>query len=137
MIRNVLSFMGLMLLFVFVASAGDDDKKGPRLSFETNGHNFGTIYVDDMPDGKLDIKFSNTGDEPLVLSSVRACCGTRVTHWPRDPILPGEEDTITIEFRLAARPQRISRSVTVTYNNEERPTERYRITGQVVEREEG
>ncbi len=135
MVRRVFSVAAFMLLAVFMANAGDNDKKGPQLTFENDRHDYGTVYVDDMPETKLDIKFTNTGDEPLVLSRVRACCGTRVTSWPREPIMPDEEETITVEFRLAPRPQRISRSVTVNYNNEQQPVVRYRITGQVVERE--
>ncbi len=131
--RKLLSLAGILLMLVMVANASE--KKGPELTFENNRHDYGTVYVDDMPETKLAINFSNTGDEPLILSNVRACCGTRVTQWPREPILPGEEGTINVEFRLAPRAQRISRSVTVTYNNEDKPTERYRITGQVVERE--
>ena len=134
MIRKVLSLAGILMFVLMSVSA--EEKKGPQFKFENERHDYGTVYVDELPDGKLAINFSNTGDEPLLLSNVRACCGTRVTQWPREPILPGEEGTINIEFRLAPRPQRISRSVTVTYNNEERPTERFRITGQVVEREE-
>ncbi len=135
MIQRVFPLAGLMILIAFFANANDDGKKGPQLTFENSRHDYGTVYVDEMPETKLDIKFTNTGDEPLVLSNVRACCGTRVTQWPREPISPGEEGIIKIEFRLAPRPQRISRSVTVNYNHPERPTERYRITGQVVERE--
>ena len=134
MIRKVISLAGILMFVLMSVSA--EEKKGPQFKFENDRHDYGTVYVDELPDGKLAINFSNTGDEPLVLSNVRACCGTRVTQWPREPILPGEEGTINIEFRLAPRPQRISRSVTVTYNNEERPTERFRITGQVIEREE-
>lgn len=132
--RKVFSFIGVLALLVFAVYA--EDKKGPQLEFEKSRHDYGTIYLDDMPETKMAIKFSNTGDEPLVLNNVRACCGTRVTQWPREPILPGEEGTINIEFRLAPRPQRISRTVTVNYNNTERPTQTFRITGQVVEREE-
>ena len=134
MIRKVLSLAGILMFVLMSVSA--EEKKGPQLKFENDRHDYGTVYVDELPDGELAINFSNSGDEPLLLSNVRACCGTRVTQWPREPILPGEEGTINIQFRLAPRAQRISRSVTVTYNNEERPTERFRITGQVVEREE-
>lgn len=133
MYRKSFFIAGLMLLVAMVANA--NDKKGPQFKWENDRHDYGTVYVDDMPETKMAINFSNTGDEPLILSNVRACCGTRVTQWPREPILPGDEGTINIEFRLAPRAQRISRSVTVTYNNEEKPTERFRITGQVVERE--
>lgn len=134
MFKKSFFIAGLILLAAMVVKA--DDEKGPQLKWEKDRHDYGTVYVDDMPETKLAINFSNTGDEPLILSNVRACCGTRVTQWPREPILPGEEGTINIEFRLAPRAQRISRTVTVTYNNEEKPTERYRIVGQVVEREE-
>ncbi len=132
--RRMISFLGL-ILFMF-ASLQADEKKGPQLTFENDRHDYGTVYLDDMPETKLAIKFTNTGDEPLILENVRACCGTRVTQWPREPIAPGEEGVINVEFRLAPRPHRISRTVTATYNNTERPTERYRIIGQVAEREE-
>lgn len=126
----MLSFAGMALLAVMLISAAD--KKGPQLTFENDRHDYGTVSLDEMPDTKLAIRFTNTGDEPLIISNVRACCGTRVTQWPREPILPGEEQTINVEFRLAPRPQRISRSVTVNYNNEDRPTVIYRIVGQIV-----
>ncbi len=134
MFKKSFLIAGLLLLVAMVVNA--NDKKGPQFKWENDRHDYGTVYVDEMPETKMAINFSNTGDEPLILSNVRACCGTRVTQWPREPILPGEEGTINIEFRLAPRPQRISRTVTVTYNNEERPTERFRITGQVIAREE-
>lgn len=127
---------GLMLLFSITLIAGNEDKKvGPMLKFTNKNHDYGTVYVDSMPNTKLDIPFSNQGDEPLIISSVRGCCGTRITQWPREPILPGEDSTISIQFSLAARPQRISKTVTVTYNNEAEPVVRYRVVGQVVERE--
>ncbi len=134
MIKKSFLVAGLILLVAMVVNA--NDKKGPQFKWENDRHDYGTVYVDEMPETKLAINFSNTGDEPLILSNVRACCGTRVTQWPREPILPGEEGIINIEFRLAPRAQRISRTVTVTYNNEERPTERFRITGQIIDREE-
>lgn len=116
-------------------AANNNEADGPQLSFDKPQHDYGTVYVDEMPETKLAIEFTNTGDSPLILSNVRACCGTRVTKWPREPINPGEKGQIDIEFTLAARPQRISRTVTVTSNNAENATSIFRITGQVVERE--
>lgn len=107
---------------------------GPELSFSLERLDYGTIYTDKMPETKVDIEFSNKGTAPLILSGVRACCGTRVTSWPREPIMPGEKGTISIEFVLAPRAQRISRTVTVTSNDAKNPTSIFRITGQVEER---
>ncbi len=135
MIRTFLIVAAMLTMGVFTTVADEHEKKGPVLEFEKSRQDYGTVYVDDLPDGSLEIKFTNTGDEPLVINNVRACCGTRVTDWPREPVMPGDEEIIEVAFRLAPRPHRISRTVTVNYNNEERPTVRYRIVGQVVERE--
>jgi hypothetical protein len=128
-------FLGLILMVFVLAGLQAENKKGPVLTFKNERHDYGTIYLDNMPEFKLDIELTNTGDEPLILSNVRACCGTRVTAWPREPILPGNKAVIQINFRLAPRPQRLSRTVTITSNNTNRPVTIYRITGQVVERE--
>lgn len=122
-----------MVLLMGMGIAISQEKKGPLLKWEKERIDYGTVYLDDLPETKLDIKFSNEGDEPLVLANVRACCGTRVHNWPREPIMPGEEGVIQIEFRLAPRPHRISRTVTVT-SNAQRANSIFRITGEVEER---
>ncbi|MFN3555163.1 MAG: DUF1573 domain-containing protein [Bacteroidales bacterium] len=126
-----------IVLFIFImlgaGAALSQEKKGPVLKWELDRYDYGNLYTDDMPETKLDIKFKNEGDEPLVLSQVRACCGTRVHSWPRQPIMPGQEGTIQIEFRLAPRAHRISRTVTVT-SNADPATSIFRIVGEVLER---
>lgn len=125
----------LMLLFITV-NVYAEQRKGPMLSFKKDRHDYGTLYADNLPEFTLDIEFVNSGNEPLILSNVRACCGTRVTAWPREPIMPQETGLVKITFRLAPRPQRISRSVTVTSNSADRPVQIFRISGQVVAREQ-
>lgn len=122
----------LLASFIGFASNRAD---GPELKFDKQQHDYGTVYVDEMPETKLAIEFTNSGDQPLLFSNVRACCGTRVTQWPREPINPGEKGVVNIEFTLAPRPQRISRTVTVSSNSATNPTAIYRILGQIVERE--
>ncbi len=134
MLQKKISLIGLMLIFGMSLFA--QDSKGPEFKWEEDLYDYGTLYLDDMPETKLDIKFSNTGDEPLVLTNVRACCGTRVREWPREPIMPGEEGTIKIEFRLAPRPHRISRSVIATSNVDGNSSHIFRIRGEVAQREE-
>lgn len=133
MLQKKISLIGLILLCGMSLFA--DDKKGPEFKWELDIYDYGTIYLDDMPETKLDITFNNTGDEPLVLTNVRACCGTRVREWPREPIMPGEEGTIKIEFRLAPRPHRISRSVIATSNEDGNSNHIFRIRGVVAHRE--
>lgn len=129
--KNVVIVFLFMILGAGIASS--QEKEGPQLSWEMEKYDYGTVYLDELPETKLDIKFTNDGTEPLILSQVRACCGTRVHKWPRQPILPGEDGVITIEFRLAPNPQRISRTVTVTSNTDPN-TSIFRVVGEVVAR---
>lgn len=128
----------MLLVVIFLSSSMlAQEEKGPELTFEKEKHDYGVVFTDSMPDPKLKIKFSNTGEDPLIINDVQGCCGTKVNEWPKKPVMPGEKGEIEVEFRLAPRPQRISRVVTVTSNASENPRQRFRITGQVKEREEG
>jgi hypothetical protein len=129
--KNFINVLMLMLVSIGVSMA--QEKNGPVLKWEQDRYDYGVVYLDDLPETKLNIKFMNDGDQPLILTQVRACCGTRVNLWPRDPIMPGDEGNIEVEFRLAPRPHRISRTVTVT-TNAENPTSVFRIVGEAVER---
>lgn len=131
-------YLGVVLVFsaISVSAFVFESGKGPQLSFEKERHDFGTVYMDTLDfttPFNVDIKFTNTGDAPLVVTNVRACCGTRVTDWPKEPIMPNGEGVIKVSFRLAQRAQRISRTVTVNYNNEQQPSIVYRLVGEVVE----
>jgi hypothetical protein len=123
-----------ILLLSFAINPIATEPTGPKLTFSKPLHDFGTVYTDSLPDTKVDIEFKNTGDAPLLISGVRACCGTRVNEWPKEPILPGDTGMVKVNFRLAPSPQRISRTVTITYNKPDQPSVVYRIVGNVVSR---
>ena len=124
-----------ILMLVVILSGYAQTGKSPVLKFSQERHDLGTLFSDEIAETKLAIEFSNTGEAPLVLSGVRACCGTRVVSWPREPIMPGQKGKINIEFRLAPRPHKISRTVTVSSNDSANPTTIFRIIGQVADRE--
>ncbi|HSV88391.1 MAG TPA: DUF1573 domain-containing protein [Bacteroidales bacterium] len=107
---------------------------GPALDFALDRIDFGTVYTDRMPEFKYNIEFTNAGDAPLLLNAVRACCGTRVISWPQEPVMPGQKGNIEIEFRLAPRAQRVSRTITISSNDPASPVSIIRIIGQVDER---
>ncbi|TCO10463.1 DUF1573 domain-containing protein [Natronoflexus pectinivorans] len=132
--KRVIIIAVIGVAFAIIAKASQPE--GPELTFEESGLNYGTVTTDNIPGGKVTIVFTNTGDEPLVLSNVRACCGTRVERYPRQPIAPGVKDSINVSFNLAQRPQRINRVVTVNSNCRNNFAHTWRITGQVVANEE-
>ncbi len=108
---------------------------GPSLKFDKERHDFGTLYINELPDAKVDVEFSNNGTEPLVLSNVRACCGTRVIDWPKEPIMPGESGTVKVQFRVPPRVHNISRTVTIMSNAPNSPNV-FRMVGKVTDQKE-
>ena len=122
--KNLAFIFMAMLMGVGVAIS--QESNGPKLKWEQDRKDYGTLYVDDLPKTQLAIKFTNEGNQPLIVSQVRACCGTRVTSWTREPIMPGQEGVIQVEFMLSPRPHRISRTVTATTNSEN-PTSIFQI----------
>lgn len=107
---------------------------GAVLEFAEAALDMGTLTLADLELFQRKIEFVNSGDQPLILSNVRGCCGTRITDWPRAPLMPGETGQIAAQFRLAARPHTVRRTITVTSNATE-PTKVHRITGTVIEGE--
>ncbi len=122
----------LPLIFSQLALTAQD-KKGAKLKYVAEKADLGVLYVDELEPVKMDIEFTNDGDEPLVVSSVRGCCGTRIVDYTKKPILPGEKGMVKVEFRLAPRAHTISRRVSIMSNDSDGLAV-YLITGEVAER---
>lgn len=120
--------------FLFVASLQSiaQEVKGPILQLSQESLKLGEISVAELETFNEEIEFTNSGDQPLILTQVRGCCGTRIIDWPREPIAPGEKGIIKIQFRLAPRPHAVRRTVTIA-TNEEGGQRVFRILGEVVE----
>ena len=88
---------------------------GPVITFEKNSHDFGDIYQGDKVEHTY--KFTNTGNEPLIITNVQVTCGcTTPKGYPRDPIAPGQKGEITIAFNSAGKMVRQNKVVTVVSN---------------------
>jgi hypothetical protein len=105
---------------------------GPKFEYVEKAVDLGTIKVEEIDMVKMEIEFENKGDQPLVVSMVRGCCGTRIVSWTREPVLPGEKGKIEAHFRPAPRVHNISRTITAM-SNDESGQKVIRILGQVVE----
>ncbi len=106
---------------------------GVSISFDKEVHDFGRIYTNNTPDGKVEFKIYNKGTRPLILTSVRACCGTVVREFTSQPIAPNDSGVVRVELRVFPQPHKINRTVTIQSNAENRQTAILRITGEVVE----
>jgi len=123
-----------VLLFSVVLFAQTPEPKGPRFEYLEEIIDLGTIYSDNIERLVIEIEFQNTGDQPLIVSSARGCCGTRITSWTREPIRPGEKGVIVAEFTPRANPHRINRTITAI-SNDPQSTKIIRMQGEVVARD--
>lgn len=88
---------------------------GPVITFEKKNHNFGDIYQGDKVEETF--KFTNTGNEPLIITNVQVTCGcTTPKGYPRDPIAPGGKGEITIAFNSAGKSGMQNKVVTIISN---------------------
>jgi len=133
-LRNLSLFMAL--LFGLLTQAWAQGGKGAIIAVDREVHNFGKMLPDQIPDGNISFTVFNNGDEPLVLSNVRACCGTRVDDYTKTPILAGDSGMVAVSWRIHNRPHQINRTVTITSNAGNRQTYILRIRGEVVLPEE-
>lgn len=126
-------FTAGLLLFLINPSNAQLSGNGPTISFDKEVHDYGKIITTKTPDGKVEFKVYNKGKIPLIMSNVRACCGTQVKEFTNQPISPGDSGIVKVEFRILPRPHRISRTVTIQSNAENRQTAVLRIIGEVIE----
>jgi len=92
------TFFVLLIVFFAVAFQVNAQTADTTLviKFASLEHDYGT--VEQGSDGSCSFVFTNNGKTPLVLSNVRASCGCTVPTWPREPILPGKQETIKVVY---------------------------------------
>jgi len=119
-------FSALFLMFGLAALAQ------PAFEFEATEHDFGEIQ--EGTKAKHVFEFTNTGNEPLVISSVRASCGCTTPKWPKEPVMPGETAQLEAVFNSSGRVGRFVKTISITANTSE-PTTRVMIKGVVLRAE--
>ena len=78
-----------------------------------------------------EFSFTNDGNVPLVITTVKASCGCTVTDYSKDPIAPGEKGFVKATYN-AANVGPFHKTVTVNANTEEGVVQLI-IKGEVVE----
>jgi hypothetical protein len=65
-----------------------------------------------------EFEFTNSGEIPLVISTVQASCGCTVTSYTKEPIEPGGKGFVKATYNAASVGQ-FTKTVTVNANTEE------------------
>lgn len=105
-----LIILSLTILAAAIAYAG-----GPQISFKESEHDFGNIRE---KDGNVECVFTytNTGDAPLVLTTVTAPCGCTKPKYSPKPLAPGKSAEIKVAFNPAGISGEFMRTLTVRTN---------------------
>lgn len=107
--------------------AVDAPADGPQAVFEQTTVDYGTIEQNSDPYRYF--KFTNTGNEPLIISKAKGSCGCTAPEWPKEPIMPGESNEIKVRYDTK-RVGNFTKTVTLT-TNQTQPTIVLKITGKV------
>lgn len=125
--RNLITIALLVFCLPIVAQ-----QIGPNVSWDKETHDFGEIKE---ADGKVTHKFefTNTGNEPLVVTNVRPSCGCTSSDYTKEPVMPGAKGYVSATFNPLRRPGKFSKTITITTNTE-KPTTILRFTGNVIQK---
>lgn len=105
-------------LFLFLAVAVTTSAQSPAgavITWERPTHDFGDVVQGEKVEHTF--KFTNTGNQPLVITNVQVTCGcTTPKGWERDPIEPGASSEITLGFNSTGKYGRQKKVVTIVSN---------------------
>ena len=121
----------LLSIFAFVAFFATASYAQPKMDFEVTEINYGDIMQGKQSDAEAvrTFKFTNSGNEPLIISNAKGSCGCTVPSYPKDPILPGKSANIEVRYDIA-RLGPFQKTVTIT-TNEANPTHTLQIKGKI------
>jgi hypothetical protein len=100
----------------------------PKLEVTESKKNFGSVKRGEIIKNIYEI--SNTGDQPLLITTADVACSCTSVDYPREPILPGKKTIITVTFNTTTVYGRQDRIVTLT-SNDPRGTVKLRFKGTV------
>ncbi|MCV9928353.1 DUF1573 domain-containing protein [Flavobacterium sp. LS1R49] len=89
-------------------------QNGPKIDFaaKDNTIDYGTVSKGD--NGVKAFEFTNTGDAPLMITSVQSTAGISIVSKPSAAIMPGKSGKIEVKFNMASGP--IRKTITVETN---------------------
>jgi hypothetical protein len=98
------------------------------INFKKETINYGQI--EKGSDGVRIFEFTNTGNEPLVITDIKSSCGCTVPEKPKGPVAAGASSSIKVKYDTN-RVGKIRKTITV-YSNATEPIKALKINGEVL-----
>src|SRR5581483_4905539 len=83
----------------------------PAIDFKSKTLHLGFVHQGDTL--HFQFEFTNTGNEPLVISDTKVECGCTISEKPTQPILPGKQGVLKVTFVTNSAIDRQDRTVTI------------------------
>ena len=87
----------LVFLSLSISYASAQNNHGAKLKFEEEVHDFGILKRG--PVAPFTFKFTNTGDDALIIMGVSPSCGCTNVTWTKQPIPPGKTGEINLSLK--------------------------------------
>jgi hypothetical protein len=120
--KQLITLGGLLFSFIVLFAQ-------PKIDFKKVEYDFGSIK-EDVGLATTTFEFKNTGNQPLILNSVKATCGCTTPEWTQEPVAPGKSGTIKVSYNPKNRPGAFTKNVNV-YSNAEPSVTVLTIKGKV------
>jgi len=88
----------------------------PVIAFAEQEFDFKDIAADSKVHHTF--KFTNTGKSPLLIADATASCGCTTPNWTKEPIVPGAEGTLEVQFDSRGKQGLVSKQVNVRANTQ-------------------
>jgi hypothetical protein len=98
---------------------GNPNPNQPSFKFAEEEYSFGTIKQGESVTHEF--KFTNNGNEPLIISKAEGSCGCTVPTYPQQPILKGQTAVIKVTFNSTGKSGIQDKTVTLTSNAIQNP----------------
>jgi hypothetical protein len=124
--KSIIVILSLFLSLTTIA------QKGPEFTVILKDNTIDYGKVNEGENGLRAFEFTNTGDEPLIITNVQSTCGCTVPSFPKEPIMPGKSSKIEVRYNM--KPGAIRKTITVESNakNYEQGRVPLHIKGEVI-----
>lgn len=124
-------FTVLTITLVLTACSESNLEKSTEIVFK-DGQSFNFGKIEEGGDGTHEFKFTNKGENALLIKNVKSSCGCTVPTYPKDPIEKGKSGTVKVKYNTK-RIGAFVKHVTV-YSNAKVSPVKLEIKGEVVKK---
>jgi hypothetical protein len=126
--RGIFCLKAFLIAFIF--SCGNIFSQA-EIKFTDWKQSFGFVKKGEIV--TLEYEFKNTGNEPLVISEAKFECSCTSVDYPKQPVLPGQTQKVTVKFDTKSTYDRQDRIVEI-FSNAKNSPEKIRFKGVVLKK---